>query len=205
MQINHLFRLYFKFLVSRKKRNLSATNQAWALQQYEVAIFDLFCFLSNSVQQTVFELCGHSQLSLAEMTQILGDLESFGMIHFLDQSAQHPERVRFSVTRLMSGLFSNRLLGFKMNSISLIVENDFRLYAYSNFRHTKYLLALFLELKVFFPGMLIAKFVQEKIKVASRRGIEAVQILNFIAKNLHPALYSRKLKQMTKNSQGGLD
>ncbi len=84
-----------------------------------------------------------------------------------------------SLNRLMiSELFENFLDSKKsipnLFKTFIIVENDFKLYAYSNLDYLKFLLSLFTKVEIIFPNLIICSITEEKIKSAHAKGISAV-------------------------------
>jgi hypothetical protein len=142
------------------------------------------------------------RLNPEDIEGLFRDLESIGFVKVYSPSQEPDSLFQFSTTELMRDLLSNKKDLEKALGTNLIVENDFKIYAYSKFLHTNYLLSLFSDLKVFFPGLTIAKFNEHKISLACQRGINSKQILDFLMKNLHPAVEERKQRQLIQDFKG---
>lgn len=205
-QMNKLVNLYVRhFLKKQKKRIVDQNLSRNLLFEIKIYLVDLICFLSNTSPSNVFDFCGAnvcSRVSGEDVRLMFRDLESLGFLRVYPPSAEPSSLFRFSTTELMRDLLSNQKDLEKELGTNLIVENDFKIYAYSKFLHTNYLLSLFSDLKVFFPGLTIAKFNEHKISLACQRGINSKQILNFLMKNLHPAVEERKQRQLVQDFKG---
>jgi hypothetical protein len=73
------------------------------------------------------------------------------------------------------------------SNLNLIVETNFKIYAYSNSGLHIDLLMLFAQLEYKLPNLLVASLTQRSIKNAYKTGIRREQILKFLNKNIHSA------------------
>lgn len=74
----------------------------------------------------------------------------------------------------------------------IIVETNYRIYAYTNSHLQISLLALFSELLYKFPNMVVASITRESVREAYKIGITSQQIINFLRGNAHPQIANRK-------------
>ncbi|KAL3319228.1 General transcription factor IIH subunit 4 [Cichlidogyrus casuarinus] len=68
----------------------------------------------------------------------------------------------------------------------IVVETNFRLYAYTNSPLQTALLSLFSTIRCRFPNLVVADISRSAVRQALQRGITASQIINFLASNAHP-------------------
>jgi transcription initiation factor TFIIH subunit 4 len=71
--------------------------------------------------------------------------------------------------------------------LNLIVETNFKVYAYSNSDLHIDLLNLFAELNYRLPNLIVASLTERSIKTAYKTGIRKEQIVKFLNKNIHTA------------------
>ncbi|RNA05110.1 general transcription factor IIH subunit 4 [Brachionus plicatilis] len=74
----------------------------------------------------------------------------------------------------------------------IIVETNYRIYAYTDSNLKISLLALFSDLMFRFPNMVVASITRESVREAFKMGITGQQIVNFLRSNAHPQISSRK-------------
>ncbi|KAL5111592.1 General transcription factor IIH subunit 4 [Taenia crassiceps] len=98
----------------------------------------------------------------------------------------------FSANRLPTGV-SQR--GSRGNGIGtgdtsdigyILVETNFRLYAYTDSRLKTALLSLFSKIRVRYPNLVVADVTRDSVREALLRGISANQIISFLISNAHP-------------------
>ena len=71
--------------------------------------------------------------------------------------------------------------------MNLIVETNFKIYAYSNSDLHIDLLNLFAQLQYRLPNLIVASLTERSIKTAYKTGIRREQIVKFLNKNIHNA------------------
>lgn len=152
--------------------------------------------------------------SLSE-TQIsmLADLKDYGLIY-----QNHNDKERFYPTRLATTLTSEaaalRTPSMALNQVvdtanseateeqmfsntggSIILETNFKIYAYTNSPLEIAILNLFVHLKTRFPNMVTGQITRESIRKALFNGITADQIIKFLESHAHS-----QMKQMAKEN-----
>ena len=70
----------------------------------------------------------------------------------------------------------------------IIVESNFRLYAYTDSRLQIALIALFCELNYRFPNIVIGLITRDSIRQALKSGMSAQQIINYLLMHAHPTV-----------------
>lgn len=74
----------------------------------------------------------------------------------------------------------------------IIVETNYRLYAYTTSQLQINLLALFTELHCKFSNLVVGLITRDSIRQAFQMGITAQQIINYLRTNAHPQLCAKK-------------
>lgn len=70
----------------------------------------------------------------------------------------------------------------------IIVESNYRLYAYTDSRLQIALIALFCELSYRFPNIVIGLITRDSIRQALKSGMSAQQIVNYLLMHVHPTV-----------------
>nr|CDS16338.1 general transcription factor IIH polypeptide 4 [Echinococcus granulosus] len=68
----------------------------------------------------------------------------------------------------------------------ILVETNFRLYAYTDSLLKTALLSLFSKIRVRYPNLVVADITRDSVREALLRGISANQIISFLISNAHP-------------------
>ncbi|VDM31568.1 unnamed protein product [Hydatigera taeniaeformis] len=98
----------------------------------------------------------------------------------------------FSANRLPTGVShrGSRGGGIGVGDASdvgyILVETNFRLYAYTDSRLKTALLSLFSKIRVRYPNLVVADITRDSVREALLRGISANQIISFLISNAHP-------------------
>ncbi|CAG0916404.1 unnamed protein product [Notodromas monacha] len=151
--------------------------------------------------------CYNSEKFGIELQTVLQHLRELGIVY---QRKVRPDGdgalVRkeglFYPTRLALGLAS----GLKNSSVLswreaeeaaqagfLIVETNYRVYAYTESELPISLLAMFTEMLHRFPGMVVAVLTRDSVRMALKMGLTAAQIVDFLKMNAHPEMRRRML------------
>lgn len=184
-------------------------NQVWQLLMLYVEIAPEFSMTKVEVLSFLF-LLSSLQLGISydktpltpNQHRILSDLSDFGIIY------QHPPSstaTRFYPTRLATSLTSDS--GAVLASVSnrlnsslrasnttaggkgfIIVETNYRLYAYTSSPLQISLLNLFVSLKARFPNLVTGKITKGSIQRAVEAGITADQIVEYLQSHAHPQM-----------------
>jgi len=120
--------------------------------------------------------------------QVLTDLSDYGLIYRKESNPGHfyPTRLATTLTSSAPSLVSSTQA--KEEKGFLIVETNYRIYAYTSNSLQIAILNLFLSLKARFPNLVIGSLTRESIKAALKNGITADQIVTFLSTHAHPQM-----------------
>ncbi|KAL4793812.1 transcription factor Tfb2-domain-containing protein [Aspergillus venezuelensis] len=143
----------------------------------------------------------------------LTDLADFGIVY-----QDSPEAAYFYPTRLATTLtsdssaLSNPMAGAlsgpgaddpnQPGSGFIIIETNYRLYAYTSSPLQISLIALFTTLKYRFPNLVTGKITRQSIRRAIEMGITADQIISYLATHAHPQMRKHNVARSTSNQAG---
>lgn len=74
------------------------------------------------------------------------------------------------------------------NKLILVVEKNFKVYAYTSVNLHVSLLALFTKVEVCLPNLVVATITRRSVMTALEKGIRASQLHDFLARRVHPAV-----------------
>lgn len=74
----------------------------------------------------------------------------------------------------------------------IIVESNYRLYAYTDSRLQIALIALFCEINYRFPNVVIGLITRDRVREALKTGMSAQQIINYLSMHVHPTVKNRE-------------
>ncbi|KAK1347708.1 subunit 2 of RNA polymerase II transcription factor B [Hamiltosporidium tvaerminnensis] len=77
----------------------------------------------------------------------------------------------------------------------LIIETNFKLYAYTNDRYQISLISLFSNIEIILPGLVVGIITEESLSVAFDKGITAQQITHFLQSNAKNNYFSETVKE----------
>lgn len=128
----------------------------------------------------------------------LTDLADFGIVYQESPEASHfyPTRLATTLTSDSSALsnpISSSLsgppgTGTEAGTGFIIIETNYRLYAYTSSPLQISLIALFTTLKYRFPNLITGKISRQSIRRAVEMGITADQIISYLATHAHPQM-----------------
>lgn len=141
--------------------------------------------------------------------QLLDDLQDFGIIYRRSPSSNryYPTRLATTLTSdapalTNSSLTSNTVSGpGTANNLTnpsetekgyIIVETNYRIYAYTSSPLLISILSLFANLKTRFPNMLTATLTKSSIQHAISAGITSNQIIEYLTTQAHPMLRKQR-------------
>lgn len=142
----------------------------------------------------------------------LTDLADFGIVY-----QETPEATRFYPTRLATTLTSdssalnNPVTGSLTGpsgqpggsgSGFIIIETNYRLYAYTSSPLQISLISLFTNLKYRFPNLVTGKITRQSVRRAIEMGITADQIISYLLSHAHPQLRKHNAAYATSNTSG---
>eukprot|EP01132_Coremiostelium_polycephalum_P007571 gene7571-9307_t len=132
-----------------------------------------------------------SELSELQKSLLL-ELKQFGLIFMKSDSSQifYPTRLIISLTTgktvsLIQDIANDRTQTQKEQGY-IILETNYRLYAYTSSSLQISLLSLFVKMLYRLPNLAVGIITRESIRTALIHGITAEQIIDFIKKNAHP-------------------
>ncbi|KAJ5090493.1 hypothetical protein N7532_009177 [Penicillium argentinense] len=142
----------------------------------------------------------------------LTDLADFGIVY-----QETPEATRFYPTRLATTLTSDSsalsnpvagsITGSSGQSVGggsgfIIVETNYRLYAYTSSPLQISLISLFTNLKYRFPNLVTGKITRQSVRRAIEMGITADQIISYLMSHAHTQLRKHNAGHSTTNTAG---
>ncbi|KAJ5161463.1 hypothetical protein N7492_006855 [Penicillium capsulatum] len=142
----------------------------------------------------------------------LADLADFGIVYQETSEATHfyPTRLATTLTSDSSAL-NNPVTGSltgpagepgSSGSGFIIIETNYRLYAYTSSPLQISLLSLFTNLKYRFPNLVTGKITRQSIRRAIEIGITADQVIAYLATHAHPQLRKHNAGNSTSNASG---
>ncbi|KAI9729700.1 MAG: RNA polymerase II transcription factor B 52 kDa subunit [Cirrosporium novae-zelandiae] len=139
---------------------------------------------------------GYSKASLtATQKQMLDDLADYGIIyqHSNSSSRFYPTRLATTLTSdagalksLSSGFDSTLRPGNSKGFI--IIETNYRLYAYTSSELEIAVISLFAKLSSKYPNLVTGKITRESIRNAVSMGITSEQIIAYLSTHAHPQM-----------------
>jgi transcription initiation factor TFIIH subunit 4 len=136
--------------------------------------------------------------------QMLDDLSDFGLIYLRenDKSRYYPTRLATTLTSDAPALPNSSLTATTTSTASnddpntaqqaekgyIIVETNYRLYAYTSSPLLISILSLFSNLHTRYPNLITAKLTKSSIQSAIAAGITSNQIISYLTTHAHPVL-----------------
>ena len=129
----------------------------------------------------------------------LTDLADFGIVYQESPDTNHFYPTRLATTLTSdSGAVNNPIAGAlsgptstgqsKAGSGFIIVETNYRIYAYTSSPLQISLIALFTTLKYRFPNLVTGKITRQSVRRAIEMGITADQIVSYLSTHAHPQM-----------------
>jgi len=184
-------------------------TQIWALlfeyvNQWEVLEMDQVEMLSFIFLVASLELGSTYSTTNFTTTQhrMLEDLADFGIIYIPEISAAsgdscfYPTRLAATLTSDSSTTLSatNATIGSSLSSTSavgkgfIIIETNYRVYAYTSSPLQMALLSLFVNLRSRHPNLVTGKMTKASVQRAVQAGITAEQIISYLSSHAHPQM-----------------
>lgn len=197
----YLFRVKYKYLKGNKRdKEAVSEGNIVNLVFYLTLVFPLISYSLKKSQEALAEL----ELTSDVIHDIMMDLDSVGLLKIKlgdDQKISY-----FATTPLIHNIFNSNVMLEKGFKNDIIVETDFKIYAYSNNpEYLEALLSLFTEIKFKMPTLLVCSLEEDKIKEAYQRGIEPRQILKYLNSNTHKEVMKTKMYLMTEQEIAEID
>jgi len=147
--------------------------------------------VKHEVLTFLFQLGFHEfgkSYSVEALTQsqqvMLNDLSLFGLVYRKKPNSRNFFSTRLAI-QLSSGHTGLQDAGF------IILETNFKLYAYTTSALQIQRLELFCEILFLLPNLVVASIVRSSCLAAVEKGISAKQILKFLETNAHPSTLHR--------------
>lgn len=199
----------FEFLL----RDINA--QVWSLlivylnegQNHGLDNIEVLSFLFQLGSLEVGQAYSTDNLTESQLTT-LDDLHDLGIVY------RHPaDSPRFYPTRLAMTLNSdsNSLSNSLGSALSLgggagaeapgfiIVETNYRIYAYTNNPLRIAILSLFIKLNSVFPNMVTGKLTRSSVQAAIAQGITSHQIISYLTAHAHPVMANQSRSNQPNN------
>ncbi|KAK0846030.1 RNA polymerase II transcription factor B 52 kDa subunit [Friedmanniomyces endolithicus] len=150
---------------------------------------------------------------------MLDDLSDFGIIYrrTSDSTRYYPTRLATTLTSDAPALPNNSLTSTTTNTTSsssnqptqdekgyIILETNYRLYAYTSSPLLISILSLFTSLRARYPNLVTAKLTKTSIQSAIHLGITSDQIISYLTTHAHPLMRAHQQQaQAQQQSQSG--
>jgi transcription initiation factor TFIIH subunit 4 len=183
-QVWNLLIIYLKMV-----NEVSNTDQP-SMSETEVLSF-LFMLGSLELGQDY----STSTLSRTQL-QMLDDLSAMGIVYRSSKESRtfYPTRLATTLTSDSGGLLSSDIVTSEkteskaQNKGFIIVETNYRLYAYTNSLIQIAILSLFTKLQHRFPNLISGKLTKESVHRAVQSGITSAQIISYLTTYAHPQM-----------------
>jgi transcription initiation factor TFIIH subunit 4 len=110
------------------------------------------------------------------------------------QCQPHTDASMSSLNGGISGVRSSLASSLDISSsLQLVVEKNFKVYAYTSTDLHLALLALFCRVELRLPNFVVATLTRKSVLTALERGITARQIAHFLTQRVHPSMTARDL------------
>ncbi|TPX62900.1 hypothetical protein PhCBS80983_g00079 [Powellomyces hirtus] len=119
-------------------------------------------------------------------TNVLRDLKHFGIFYQRTKKSR-----RFYPTRMATSLTSGSMISSRKpedNQGYIIIETNFRMYAYTDSPLQIAILSLFVSLQARFQNMVTGLVTRDAVREALSKGITADQIITYLTAHAHPEL-----------------
>ncbi|KAH7911692.1 transcription factor Tfb2-domain-containing protein [Hygrophoropsis aurantiaca] len=186
----------------------SPHDQLWdLLLQYlhmaEERQMDLVEVLSFLFMLSTMELGREYSTDSLSQTQkvLLEDLRDYGLIWQKKSSSKRfsPTRLATTLTSLSPSLpTSNSRTGSGTNAVGvaassaqqgfIVLETNYRVYAYTDNPLQTAVLNLFITMKYRFPNLVVGMLTRESVRKALANGISAEQIISYLSTHAHPQM-----------------
>lgn len=200
---------YVKHLFKIKNSYRNKTNQDVS----EGEILNLILNLTLLVPGANYNVRKDSFFGLnlpeALVQDILFDLDSVGLIKCkkTKNAYDKKETDTFIITPLLQNILAGNNALQQQFKNNIIVETDFKIYAYSTSDNQllQALLNLFTKIKNKFPGMIVCSLKYSKIMEAFSRGIDPYQILRYLNSNVHQKVIEKKMSELSEEELANID
>uniref|UniRef100_A0AAQ5YKY8 General transcription factor IIH subunit 4 n=1 Tax=Amphiprion ocellaris TaxID=80972 RepID=A0AAQ5YKY8_AMPOC len=137
----------------------------------------------KTAQSRGMDLQDYSVEGMSEsLLTFLQHLREFGLVFQRKRKSRRYYPTRLAIT-LAAGVTTKA--GF------IVVETNYRIYAYTNSELQIALVALFSEMLYRFPNVVVAQLTRESVQQAIANGITAQQIIHFLRTRAHPVMLAQ--------------
>uniref|UniRef100_A0A1A8Q2N9 General transcription factor IIH subunit 4 n=1 Tax=Nothobranchius rachovii TaxID=451742 RepID=A0A1A8Q2N9_9TELE len=118
----------------------------------------------------------------------LQHLREFGLVFQRKRKSRRYYPTRLAITLAAGVSSSSSSPAETADTGFIIVETNYRIYAYTNSELQIALVALFCEMLYRFPNVVVAQLTRESVQQAIANGITAQQIIHFLKTRAHPVI-----------------
>ncbi|KAG8222518.1 hypothetical protein J437_LFUL004554 [Ladona fulva] len=120
----------------------------------------------------------------------LQHLREFGLV-YQRKNTELAQRLALNIASSGGNLVKSHTFGTKDEAQLgyIVVETNYRVYAYTNSNLQVALVGLFCEMMYRFPNLAVGVLTRESVRQALRSGISANQIIGFLEQHAHPQLH----------------
>jgi transcription initiation factor TFIIH subunit 4 len=193
-QVWNLLIIYLKMVndVSTADTGYAGSTNALQLGMSETEVLS-FLFMLGSLE--LGQDYSTSTLSATQL-QMLDDLSAMGVVYRSSKESRtfYPTRLATTLTSDSGGLLSSDIVTSEkteskaQNKGFIIVETNYRLYAYTNSLIQIAILSLFTKLQHRFPNLISGKLTKESVHRAVQSGITSAQIISYLTTYAHPQM-----------------
>lgn len=179
----------FQFLLSDTHRQVWVVLQEYIKHAESFRSRDLFDSLIEFLLQLGFQnecIAADDVMSTDEQKEICSDLCQFGLLY--------PFRYKKSlylVPTKLSVMLSSTSEEIAQEDGFVIVETNYRVYAYTSSPLKQSILRLFIQCDVLLPNMIVGTITRASVMSALDSGITADQIIDYLAQHAHKRVASR--------------
>lgn len=122
------------------------------------------------------------------MLSFLQHLREFGLVYQRKRKAGrfYPTRLALNITSKNAVATVGQEDDYEQDKGHIVVETNYRVYAYTDSNLQVALLALFTELLYRFPNLVVGVLTRDSVRQALRGGITAEQIISYLEQHAHP-------------------
>jgi transcription initiation factor TFIIH subunit 4 len=88
----------------------------------------------------------------------------------------YPKESRFYISRTMQGILTEKLTDVEGTKKFIIVETNFRVYAYTSTEIEILILSFFMEMEMRLPGFVVGYITRNSVRNALKSGLSVTQI-----------------------------
>lgn len=138
----------------------------------------------------------------AGLLTFLQHLREFGLVYQRKRKAGrfYPTRLALNICNKQSTLSTITENECHQDKCNIIVETNYRIYAYTDSNLQVALLGLFTELLYRFPNLVVGVMTRDSVRQAFRGGITADQIISYLEQHAHPNMLNGENRSINSKS-----